>query len=208
MKHLVAFDLDDTLVPEVLFLKSGIRYIAHRLSGEWPQLNEFRIIHAMDAAVMSRQNHYSALEFLLHQYSLHDRVDMKEIVNDFRSHHPDPEIYHLAPHISGILTNLKEGDVSLALISDGRSITQRNKISAAGIYDFIDNSDILISEETGFDKMQPDNFLYLMKKFAGYDKFHYVADNPPKDFLHPEILGWETHRVHPFPLMIHQGIPR
>ncbi|MCM1491527.1 MAG: HAD hydrolase-like protein [Muribaculum sp.] len=204
MRQLVAFDLDDTLVPEVLFLKSGIRHVAQSLSAKFPILDKHRIINIMDAAVMSRQNHYSALESLLGQTNLSDRIDMAKVVEDFRFHCPDPEIYHMSPHLTGILRNLKKRGIPMAIITDGRSITQRNKIQAAGIDQFIDNSNILISEETGRDKNHPDNFLFLMRKFAGYENFHYVGDNPSKDFLHPPRLGWHTHLVHPFPLMIHQ----
>ncbi|MDE7420319.1 MAG: HAD hydrolase-like protein [Muribaculaceae bacterium] len=204
----VAFDLDDTLIPEVLFLKSGIRHIASFLNKLYPELPSQRIIGCMDAALVTRSNHYSALESLIKEYRLSDSVDMKKIVTKFRSHMPDPSIYHAAPFISGILNDLKQKDIPLALITDGRSLTQRNKIQAAGLYSFFDNSDILISEETGHDKFDPDNFLFIMKKYAGAKEFHYVGDNPRKDFLHPSRLGWKTHLAHPFPLAIHQGMPR
>lgn len=205
---LVAFDLDDTLIPEVLFIKSGIRHIANVLNIRFPNLPYQRIVGCMDTAMMTRINHYSALELLLEEYGIRDSVDMKQIVAEFRNHTPDPSIYHLSPSIRQILIDLKNKDVPLALISDGRSMTQRNKIQASGLQSFFDNSNILISEETGHDKLDPDNFLHLMKKYAGAKEFHYVGDNPLKDFLHPSKLGWYTHLVHAFPLAIHQGMPR
>lgn len=162
----------------------------------------------MDTAVITHRNHYSALESLLEEFNLLDIIDMKEVVTEFRSHYPDPSIYHLAPSTASTLEELKKSGVKTALITDGRSLTQRNKIYAAGLHTFFDNSDILISEETGHDKFDPDSFLLIMKKYAGADEFHYVGDNPPKDFLHPSRLGWHTHLVHAFPLAIHQGIPR
>ena len=205
----VAFDLDDTLVPEALFIKSGIRHIASFIHSIHPEIPFLRIIGAMDSALLSHNNHYSALESLLDEFSLYDRVDMREIVAEFRHHVPDKSIYHLAPSMVDMLNILKsDNKIKTALITDGRSITQRNKILSADLYNYFDNSDILISGETGHDKNDPDNFLHIMKKYAGADEFHYVGDNPPKDFLHPERLGWQTHLVHPFPLAIHQGIPR
>ena len=89
-----------------------------------------------------------------------------------------------------------------------RSLTQRNKILAAGLLSFFENPDIYISEETGHEKYDPDSFLRVMKKHAGAKEFHYVGDNPTKDFLHPAKLGWKTHLVHPFPLAVHQGFPK
>lgn len=208
MTKVIGFDLDDTLVPEVLFLKSGIRFIASRLSLRFPQLNKQRIISCMDTAVMSRQNHYSALERLLLECGVRDSVNMKDVVNDFRGHKPDPKIYHLPPSFECLLTRLKTSGCKLVLITDGRSVTQRNKIEAARLQRFFEYDDILISGETGFDKTHPDNFLHVMKKYAGAEEFHYIGDNPPKDFKHPSILGWNVHLTHPFPLAIHQGIPR
>lgn len=206
--RLVAFDLDDTLVPEVLFIKSGIHHIAEFLHNLYPILPKQRIIGTMETALMTRRNHYSALESLLDEYRLRGDTDMKAVVKEFRSHLPDPAIYHPTPSMIDVLENLKREGVPMALITDGRSITQRNKIRAAGLEAYFDNSDILISEETGHDKFDPDNFLHIMKKYAGVNEFHYVADNPPKDFLHPSRLGWQTHLVHSFPLAVHQGMPK
>ena len=208
MTKVVAFDLDDTLVPEVLFIKSGIYHIATFLHERYYELPLERIIGSMETALMTRRNHYSALEVLFEEFNLSDSIVMKEIVDEFRNHIPDSSIYHLAPSMITVLQELKNEGIKLALVTDGRSITQRNKIKAAGLYSYFDNSDILISEETGHNKFDPDNFLHIMKKYAEADEFHFVGDNPPKDFLHPSKLGWHTHLVHSFPLAIYQGIPR
>lgn len=205
----IGFDLDDTLVAEALFIKSGIRHIARWLHTKIPAIPEERIIARMDAAMMNKQNHYSALESLLAEFGLAGALDMKEIVTEFRGHRPDPSIYHPAPSVADTLLRLHhDSDVKTVLITDGRSVTQRNKISAAALDKYFEADDIYISEETGNDKTEPDTFLRVMEKYAGACEFHYVGDNPPKDFLHPSRLGWQTHRVHPFPLMVHQGIPR
>lgn len=208
MTKVIAFDLDDTLIPEALFLKSGIHHIAAFICERYPELPNLRIVSAMEFAVLTHRNHYSALESLLEEFGLRESINMRDIVSEFRNHTPDPSIYHLSPSVAEALTILKQKDIKTALITDGRSLTQRNKIKAAGLYSFFDNSDIFISEETGHDKYDPDNFLSVMKKFAGAKEFHYVGDNPPKDFLHPSKLGWKTHLVHPFPLAVHQGFPK
>ena len=210
MTKVVGFDLDDTLVPEALFIRSGIHYIATILHALYPTLSKWRIINCMEAAVMTGRNHYSALESLLDETGLSGQVDMKKAVADFRSHLPDPSIYHAAPSTIMALTRLKKlADIKTVLITDGRSVTQRNKIKAAGLNAFFNEGDIFISEETGYDKHDPDTFLLVMDKYAGASEYHYVGDNPSKDFLHPSRLGWITHQAHPFPLMIHYyGMPR
>ncbi len=206
--HVVAFDLDDTLVAEALFIKSGIRHIARRLHECLPSLEAHRITAVMDEAMMRRHNHYSALELLLGQKDMARLIDMKEVVAEFRGHVPDHDIYHLPPSIRALLSKLKDEGHHLALITDGRSLTQRNKIMAAGLNEFFPDEDILISEETGHDKLAPDNFMALMRRYPDAIAFHYVGDNPAKDFVQPSLLGWHSHQVRPFPLTVHQGIPR
>ena len=208
LSKVVAFDLDDTLIPEVLFIKSGIQHIARLLNKKFPELPYMRVTGCMEAALMTRRNHYSALESILKEFGLSNSVDMKEIVAEFRGHIPDSSIYHLSPSYAEMLNDLRQSGVCTALITDGRSLTQRNKIIAAGLYSFFDNSDIYISEEVGHDKFDPDSFLDVMKKHAEAKEFHYVGDNPPKDFIHPLKLGWITHMAEPFPLAVHQGFRR
>lgn len=196
------FDLDDTLVAEGLFIKSGIRHIARWLSGKFPALKAGRIIGCMEAALSSHSNHYSALERLLKEAGFDEIVDMKEIVSQFRSHTPDPDIYHAPPSTIKHLEKLKNSGIPLILITDGRSITQRNKIKAAGLEKYFEM--ILISEETGHDKYSPNNFQTVMDRYSEATEFHYTGDNPEKDILQPRLLGWRTHIVHRFPMMIHQ----
>lgn len=202
----VAFDLDDTLVPEALFIKSGSRYIARMLHDKYPILSECRVISCMDAALMAHCNHYCALESYLESMSIPPTSVMTETVEKFRMHIPDREIYHMSPSMSSILDDLKSSGFRLALVTDGRSITQRNKIDVAGLYRYFDKDDIYISAETGHDKNDPDNFLAIMRKYAGAEEYHYVGDNPEKDVWQPARLGWHTHLVHSFPLAVHRGI--
>ncbi|MDE6741159.1 MAG: HAD family hydrolase [Muribaculaceae bacterium] len=211
MTKIVGFDLDDTLIPEVQFLMSGSHHIAKWLHDKYHDLPKDRIIAVMLTAIMNCRNHYSALERLLEEYNMTGSIDMKEVVAEFRNHQPDPAIYHPAPSVIELLAKLKRNnEVRTVLITDGRSFTQRNKIKAAGLYAYFAYSDIYISEETGHDKTDSDTFLRIMEKYAGATEFHYVGDNPSKDFLHPSRLGWITHQTNPFPLMIHhpQGMPR
>lgn len=209
MTKVIGFDLDDTLVAEALFLKSGAFHIAAWLHERFPIISLNRVISGVMTAVRTHQNHYSALERLLEEYGLSESIDMKELVTEFRNHKPDPTIYHPAPSMIKTLKELKNNpDIRLVLITDGRSITQRNKINGARLDEYFEDNDIYISEETGHDKTCPDTFLHIMEKYAGASEFHYIGDNPAKDFHHPSKLGWQTHRVHPFPLMVHHGIPK
>lgn len=209
MTKVVGFDLDDTLVAEALFLKSGAFHIAAWLHQRFKTISLNRVISCVMTAVRTHQNHYSALERLIEEYGLSESIDMKELVAEFRNHNPDPTIYHPAPSMIQTLKELKNNpDIKLVLITDGRSLTQRNKINCARLDEYFEDNDIYISEETGHDKTYPDTFLHIMEKYAGAREFHYVGDNPAKDFLHPSKLGWQTHLIHRFPLIVHHGMPK
>ena len=88
----------------------------------------------------------------------------------------------------------------MSLITDGRSITQRNKLRALGIESFFKN--IVISEEVNSEKPSEYNFRMVMyNKIA--ENYIYIADNPKKDFITPNKLGWTSiclldrgHNVH------------
>jgi putative hydrolase of the HAD superfamily len=79
----------------------------------------------------------------------------------------------------------------LGLVTDGRSVGQRNKIKVLKLYRWFDNADIIISEEFGSDKTNVKNFKYFEQKYPGHS-FVYVGDNPKKDFVVPNRLGWQT----------------
>ena len=88
------------------------------------------------------------------------------------------------------LEGLKESDAKLGVISDGRSLTQRNKIKALGLEGFFDVE--IISEELGSEKPCIKNYEVVMNKYPERKIFIYVGDNPAKDFLAPNQLGWRT----------------
>lgn len=207
----VGFDLDDTLIPETLFIRSGIRHISGWLSKRYHGIDIMKVTGCMEIARMSHQNHYLALESYLRIIGMDETVDMREVVDEFRNHMPYPGIYHLFPYMESVLSRLKASETKLVMITDGRSSTQRHKIEAAGLERFFDNDDIFISGETGHNKYDPDIFLHVMRKYSGAEEYHYVGDNPEKDFIHPSRLGWKTHLTHGFPLAIYnrnQGMPR
>jgi putative hydrolase of the HAD superfamily len=77
----------------------------------------------------------------------------------------------------------------MSLITDGKSITQRNKLRALGIESFFKN--IVISEEVNSEKPSENNFRMVMyNKIA--ENYIYIADNPKKDFITPNKLGWTS----------------
>ena len=106
-----------------------------------------------------------------------------------REHKPN---ISLSETVLSELNLLKSSECIIGLITDGRSVQQRNKVEALGLNRWIIDDDILISEEFGSEKPNPANYEYFMKRYPECDEFIYVGDNLKKDFIAPNALGWRT----------------
>lgn len=116
-------------------------------------------------------------------------VELEVLLNMYRF---DVHELTLEEEVAKVLSALKAERVALGIVSDGRQITQMNKIKALGLDRYFDEDMIVISESFGSEKPCEDNYRYFMKKFPECADFTYVGDNPAKDFLAPNTLGWKT----------------
>ncbi|MDE6417566.1 MAG: HAD hydrolase-like protein [Duncaniella sp.] len=170
----IAFDLDDTLFPETEFVRSAYRAIASEYGR--PELSLI-----MESKATPREAFDEAAQIL-------GLTDASPLLRIYREHIPDIK---LTPGVETTLRRLKNSGINLALITDGRSITQRNKISALGLDRYFDSNLIFISEETGADKMSGLPFR-LTESVTISPPYFYVGDNPAKDFFQPRCMGWKT----------------
>ena len=171
----VVFDLDDTLYKEIDFLKSGF----HEIS---------RFIGIEDSYQLMLETYYqhgNPFETIILQYKLNLTIDV--LINLYRNHKP---ILLLNKENENTLFYLYN-KYPLGLITDGRSITQRNKIYSLGLYRFFENTNIIISEEIGASKLSEKGFRFFMDKYPQH-YYYYIADNTQKDFITPNSLGWNT----------------
>lgn len=171
----VCFDLDDTLYKEIDFLKSAYKEVA-TIAGH-PEA----VCQMMDW-YYAKEN---AFQKLIDTYGL--SISVADCLKIYRNHYPD---ISLDAGVKEYLEALKDADAKLGLISDGRSITQRNKIKALGLEGFFDIE--IISEEYGSEKPDVRNYQAVMDKFPERKRFLYVGDNSKKDFVAPNQLGWKT----------------
>ena len=110
-----------------------------------------------------------------------------DLLSVYRSHRPN---IRLELDTLKVLEVLKQ-DFILGMITDGRSITQRNKFQALGLEQFIENENLVISEEFGSEKPSERNFMFFQDKYADAE-FVYIGDNLRKDFITPNKLRWKT----------------
>jgi putative hydrolase of the HAD superfamily len=171
------FDLDDTLYKEIDFLASAYRRIATALLPETG--------HDIYAEMLSLyQNRKSTFDVIKEKYGV--TMPVKEMVEIYRYHLPE---IALAPGAEEMLRSLQQQGIPMGLLTDGRSISQRNKLKALHIEQFFRM--IIISEEFGSEKPTPANYTTFSDQFPGC-AFYYVADNVNKDFITPNQLGWTT----------------
>jgi putative hydrolase of the HAD superfamily len=185
------FDLDDTLFQEIDFLKSAYRHIANVLQS--------RISCDLYEEMYTRyQRKENVFLWIISQYGRFIRdMDINWFLREYREHLPEIQ---LRSDATLLLQSLREASVPMGLVTDGRSITQRNKLKALGIETFF--QDIIISEEFGSEKPDARNFQYFENRYPG-KKFFFIGDNPTKDFIVPLELGWTTvcvkncgHNIH------------
>lgn len=166
------FDLDDTLYSESDFEKSGIKFVYDYLKIDTIEL---------DSILNSRGNWIE--QIVLKSNNIFTKGSILEL---YRHHKPQIELYNSAKKFLEKLIALK---AEISLITDGRSITQRNKLIALGIESYFKN--IIISEEIKSEKPSEVNFLMVMEKDQKKE-YLYIADNTQKDFITPNKLGWTT----------------
>lgn len=165
------FDLDDTLFAEMEFVRSAYRAIASRYGSN--------LLAGMLDAPSPREAFDST------------GLPIGELLPIYRNHFPDIRLPWQSLYTLAALRNRGE---RLGLITDGRSVTQRNKINALGLNRFVADELIFISEEVGAEKLSGRSFEAVMTLCGDSDGSHYVyvGDNPQKDFQPGNRLGWQT----------------
>lgn len=166
------FDLDDTLYSERDFEKSGIEFV----------YNTFDIKHIKLESIVDNRKNW--IEKIINDSN--NQITLQMVLDIYRNHIPSIQLYKDA---KVFLEKLISQGNEMSLITDGRSITQRNKLRALGIESYFKN--IIISEEVNSEKPSEYNFKMVMNN-KHTENYIYIADNPNKDFITPNQLGWTT----------------
>lgn len=187
----IVFDLDDTLAYEIDYLKSAYREIATKLGG--------------GALYNEMIKMYEVGENVFEYLSVNYDTSLSDLLSLYRNHFPDIALIEGAKEV---LEYCKSNKYKIGLISDGRSVTQRNKLKALGIESLFDS--IVISEEFGSEKPNERNYLNFVDD--NINSYFYIADNSKKDFITPNKLGWTTvclidsgNNIHPQSFEVEDG---
>ena len=172
----VVLDLDDTLYKEADYQTSGLEAVCACIKDLYgvsirDALFDLKRIGESDllgSACRIAGLPLSVKESLIWLYRLHEpRICLSHPIRNF-------------------LDRLQQvGHV--AIITDGRSVSQRQKLRSLGL----SHLPAYISEEYGADKPSPVRFELIMRELPA-SQYVFIGDNPRKDFLAPNKLGWIT----------------
>lgn len=178
---IVVFDLDDTLYPEIDFVKSGYKAVAEFLDSQ-RQKELFDFMWMLFESGDRRR----IFDTVLEQFSFSETVD--HCVNVYRFHKPDLSLD------SSVLSFLELCRVKwrIGLITDGPYRMQEQKVEALGLGMFIDFP--VFTDKYAAPKPNELPYRMIMNTYSD-SSYVYISDNPQKDFVAPIKLGWRSIRV-------------
>lgn len=186
MKKALIFDLDDTLIREKDYIKSGFEVVALKIA-KHNDLNSNIILEIMNEQF--KKNPKNVFNKTLENLDInYKKEDIQNLIKVYRTHIPKISFYE---DVIGTLKELKKRKYKLGIITDGYKESQRKKIEALKCKDIFD--EIIITDELGEENWKPSKIPYecMSKKLGVKNKeCAYIGDNLLKDFQGGKELGW------------------
>ena len=199
----VVFDLDDTLYPEREYVRSGYVAVAEHLREATGRSERFedwlwrRFLTGRTEGAFDELGRHFGLDL--------SRAKIAELVAVYREHAPAIRPYG---GIGGMLGRL-HAEFRLGLLSDGFLPAQRLKLQAVKLERFFDA--VVLTEEMGRQAWKPATagFEAIRRQLdVPHEACVYVGDNPAKDFVAPNQLGWLTVQyLRPAQIHAHKPAP-
>ncbi|MBC7087110.1 MAG: HAD-IA family hydrolase [Tissierellales bacterium] len=187
----LVFDLDDTLYPEIEYVKSGFRHVSKIISNLFNRDENIVYIQLERLFDLDSKN-------VFNRWFDENNVDytnetIQYIVSEYRKHKPIIMYYD---DVLPTLTILKEKKLKTGIITDGYALSQKQKLEALKAYEHFD--EIIITDEFGKEYWKPSElpFKLISERLDVYaNEMVYVGDNPAKDFFINSILPIITVRI-------------
>ena len=176
-KSVIVLDLDDTLYKEIDYQNSGFREVTKYIKKNY----KININYTFIKNCISQKK--NVLKELCKNFKLKKSI-FKSLLWIYRLHKPK---IHLNKNVKIFISKIKKYSLGVAILTDGRSITQRLKLYALGL----NHLPFYISEDYHDKKPSLKRFKLIMKNMPA-EKYIYIADNPGIDFLAPNKLKWVT----------------
>lgn len=187
---IVVFDLDDTLYPERSFAVSGFRVAGAWAEAEWGITG----LAPLMTRYLDGGNFGRLFEMALKETKPgYTQDDVKALIEVWKDHTPDIALHEDA--LPALEHFGRRGP--MGLITDGMHEVQARKVEALGIGHRF--QEIVLTNKLGgrdFHKPHPRAFEIVQQALGSHgSRFVYVGDNPAKDFVAPNAMGWTTIQV-------------
>ena len=191
MLKVVIFDLDDTLISEYEYIKSGYMHIASYLENKG--IDEAKNIYNRLISLFDESTK-EVFNRLYDYYQVsYQREDILELVREYRNHRPNIRWYD---DVLPTLEKLRNKEIKLGMITDGYKVTQRQKIDVLGANELFDK--IVVTDDLGQEFWKPNPRAYeMLKQYfdVEWDEIIYIGDNPKKDFYIKQLYPIKTARI-------------
>lgn len=191
MVKAIVFDLDDTLISEKEYIKSGYHHIAGIIEDRFA-IDKNQVFD--DLMSLFESNPQNIFNRLYDKYQIEYSKEMiLELVKEYRGRYPDIQFYN---DVLPCLTELKRLGIQVGIITDGYAIAQRQKLKAVQADKYFD--EIIVTDELGRDfwKPHPKAFELIVEILeVDFNEMIYVGDNPEKDFHIRSIYPIKTVRI-------------
>jgi len=186
----VVFDLDDTLYPEIDYVKSGFYEVGKEIEKRFGVKNAFNKLYKY--FLHNKNNVYGRV---LRDFGVaFKESDIFDLVKIYRTHIPK---LSLTDEVKNTILSLRKQVLKIGIITDGRPFQQYAKIQALGLDKIVDT--IIVTDGLGgieYRKPNPTAFKKMCKILCIQpEEMVYVGDNPKKDFAIKKYLSIKTVMV-------------
>jgi len=192
--QLIVLDIDDTLYLERDYVKSGFSAVGRA---------SFEAFGRYCFELFERGVRGNTFD-LARDYFSKRAVEIPEtvrLVEVYRNHEPQIEFCNDARKF---LEN--NAGRRFAAITDGPVSSQSAKFRALGLSRYVEDGDVVYTALAHQPKPSPYAYTLLQQKYElKAEQCLYIADNPHKDFIAPQLLGWQSLRVRR-PLSLHEAV--
>lgn len=194
---LLLFDIDGTLLDfkkgERIAMKKTLQYFGLRNDNEildsYSKINEY-YWEMLEKGTITKN------KLLLERHnSLFNKYGFNENAINFNAYYENclANESYILDGVINVLSDIKKSDVTLAIATNGLTITQTNRISLSGLNTYF--TYIFISEKVGYNKPQVEYFDFIMKnvdKEYSKSKTLIIGDSLTSDIKGGNNFGIDT----------------
>lgn len=189
--RVVVWDLDDTLILERDYVRSGFHAVADHIAEATGIASEILadfLWSGFESGVRG-----NAFDRVHEAFPATSTVPVSTMVEVYRSHSPQ---VHIPDEALSLIKTVRSQGRYQAAITDGPLTGQKSKAAAVSLNELVDL--VVFTDEWGRQYWKPHERAFLtVQEYFGAESREcvYIGDNPLKDFVAPRALGWGSVRL-------------